>query len=66
MKAGSPQGAILSPDLFAFYTHDLPLPDEEDASSSLYADDTATWVIDESLEGAQKRLQETLDRMGPQ
>ena len=64
MCAGSPQGAIISPDLFLIFTADMPLPDKKDEASSLYADDSATWIIFNNLIAAQTGLQGTLDKLG--
>ena len=64
MEAGTPQGAILSPDLFLIFTADIPLPDNKEESSSLFADDSATWVIAKDLVVAQRRLQFTMEKLG--
>ena len=63
MCAGSPQGAILSPDIFLFFSADMPLKDDTLESSSLYADDSCTWCITASLELAQRRLQENISAL---
>ena len=64
MCAGTPQGAIISPDLFLIFTADMPLPDKKNEASSLYADDSATWVVSIDLIAAQTALQGTLDKLG--
>ena len=64
MRAGSPQGAILSPDLFLIFTADIPLPDTTKELSSLYADDSATWIIARDLITAQRGLQRTMEKLG--
>lgn len=46
LEAGVPQGAVLSPILFAIYISDMPKP--ENCSTAVYADDTA--VICHSLD----------------
>lgn len=44
LRAGTPQGAILSPTLFNLYVADIPQPTGKDrASLSQFADDIATW-----------------------
>ena len=64
MMAGTPQGAILSPDLFLVFTADIPLPDKKKECSSLYADDSATWIIAKDLIAAQRGLQTTMLKLG--
>ena len=39
LQAGVPQGSILSPSLFIFYTSDLPQPINENCRDVLFADD---------------------------
>ena len=41
LKAGVPQGSILSPSLFIFYTHDLPLPASVLSTDVTFADDVS-------------------------
>ena len=48
LQAGVPQGSILSPTLFIFYTHDIPPPTSETDVDIIFADDV-TQVI--SYEG---------------
>jgi len=60
MGAGSPQGAISSPDIFIGYVSDAPLADGELESSSAFADDTAMWVLADTLEEAAETLQRHL------
>ena len=42
LKAGVPQGSILSPSLFIFYTHDMPASDSN--TDVIFADDVAQIV----------------------
>ena len=44
LKAGVPQGSILSPSLFIFYTHDLPLPASVLSTDVIFADDVTQIV----------------------
>lgn len=52
LRAGVPQGGILSPTLFIFYTRDLPPPHYDDCADVIFADDV-TQVIEH--QGANKR-----------
>lgn len=55
IMAGVPQGSVLSPHLFCFYTHDIPkTPGVELA---LYADDTALYTSAQTSKLTTKRLQ---------
>ena len=44
LKAGVPQGSILSPSLFIFYTHDLPPPTTNMSTDVIFADDVTQIV----------------------
>ena len=44
LKAGVPQGSILSPSLFIFYTHDLLLPASVLSTDVIFADDVSQIV----------------------
>ena len=44
LKSGMPQGSILSPSLFIFFTHDLPLPRSELSIDVIFADDVTQVV----------------------
>ena len=44
LKSGVPQGSILSPTLFIFNTHDLPLPQSDLSTDVIFADDVTQVV----------------------
>lgn len=57
LKAGTPQGAILSPTIFNIWVGDLPQPKDKFTSVSQFADDMATWSAAKNPKIAQERLQ---------
>jgi endonuclease/exonuclease/phosphatase family metal-dependent hydrolase len=60
LKAGTPQGAILSPTLFNLWVSDIPQPLRRQKKTHLsqFADDIATWSTARSVETARAILQE--------
>ena len=44
LQSGVPQGSILSPSLFIFFTHDLPLPHSDVSTDVIFADDVTQVV----------------------
>ena len=45
LQAGIPQGSILSPTLFIFYTHDIPSPATNTDVDVIFADDISQAIL---------------------
>jgi hypothetical protein len=59
IKAGVPQGAILSPLLYNIFTSDMPLP--VNVKTAVFADDTLLYCTNENVELATLNVQEALN-----
>lgn len=67
LRAGTPQGSVLSPILYLIFVNDLT--DELDlvsSSASQYADDIGLWVTRKSVELAESKLQAEINKMVPE
>ena len=65
MKAGTPQGAVLSPSLFNIFVDDLrdAIGIDKEVFLGQYADDIAIWTTDKDPKSAEKRINETLEKI---
>ena len=57
LRAGTPQGSVLSPTLFKIWVHDVPQPTSENTKMNQFADDTATWANGKHPKQVQRKLQ---------
>ncbi|KYB24559.1 putative RNA-directed DNA polymerase from transposon X-element-like Protein [Tribolium castaneum] len=61
LKAGVPQGSVLSPLLYSIFTHDIPKTDR--TTLAIYADDTAILTRSKQPYMATRYLQESVERI---
>ena len=60
LKAGVPQGSVISPTLFTIYINDIFKALPKSVSYSLYADDGAFWITGTDLNDLMSTIQESL------
>jgi hypothetical protein len=63
LKAGVPQGSVLSPLLYIVYCRDFPISDIQRTKTRMFADDTAIWCSQRSSEKATSTVQKELHRI---
>jgi hypothetical protein len=61
IKAGVPEGSVLVPVLYLFYTSDLPTP--ENNTTATFADDTAILAARNSNEEARETLRQAVNQI---
>ena len=64
MKAGTPQGAVLSPVLFNIFVDDIAsIIKDSNVQLAQYADDIALWVADDCPQKAEAAMNECLEKL---
>lgn len=62
LRAGVPQGSVLSPLLYSIYSYDFPISGPT-INTELYADDIAIWSTNTSSVGSQRAIQKSLNKV---
>ena len=60
LRAGTPQGSVLSPLLYIIYVNDAPLGVSNGARAGQYADDITAWATSKGPKISQFQIQKTL------
>nr|XP_008201458.1 PREDICTED: LINE-1 retrotransposable element ORF2 protein [Tribolium castaneum] len=63
LLSGVPQGSVLSPILYIFYSSDFPVSDLHQTKTRFFADDTALWTSRTTAASASRTLQPLLNQI---
>src|SRR4051812_27857737 len=63
LRAGTPQGSVLSPLLYLIYVNDVPILPQNNCRGGQFADDLSLWTSDSSTRVVGLRLQRALNEI---